>query len=348
MRIAVVNTQVPFTHGGAEQHAKNLLSALQRHGHEAELVSIPFNWRDPWSALDHLMATRLLDLEEVNGKTIDQVIGLRFPAYHLRHPRKVLWIIHQYRSAYDFWDHPQADLPLQEGGKAVRDSIRFLERRLFNECANIFANSQNVSNRLRRFCGHEAPALYHPPGLADLLSPQEAEPYFLCPGRIETMKRQDFVLESLALTKQSVRIRFAGTNTDPKFQEKLDRLVAQHGLKDRVSWEGFVSDQELATLYGKAQAIVYAPIDEDYGYVSLEAALSHKPVVTTQASGGVLEFVNQDTGWVASDTPEAFAHYLDEAWAETKKCREKGGDAFSSYQTKNISWDHVVQTLTQA
>lgn len=348
MRIAVANTQVPFTQGGAEQHANNLLSALQRHGHEAELVNIPFNWRTPWSVLDHLMATRLLDLEEVNGKTIDRVIGLRFPAYHIRHPNKVLWIIHQYRSAYDFWDHPQADLPQQEGGKTVRDSIRFLERRLLSECKGIYANSRNVSNRLRRFCSHEATALYHPPALAHLLAPQESEPYFLCPGRIETMKRPDFVIKSLALTQQPVHIRFVGTATDPIFEKKLTQMVKELGLDDRVSWEGFVPEPRLVDLYGKSQAVVYSPIDEDYGYVSLEAALSHKPVLTTESSGGVLEFVNEDTGWVSKDSTHAFAQNLDEAWSQAKLCRRKGHNAFENYKSKKVSWDNVVQTLTQA
>jgi len=347
MRIAVANTQVPFTEGGAEQHANNLIKALQRHGHEAELVSIPSNWRDPWSVLDHLMATRLLDLEEVNGKTIDRVIGLRFPAYHIRHPEKLLWIIHQYRSAYDFWDHPQADLPKQEGGRSVRDSIRFLERRLLNECKAIYSNSQNVSNRLRRFCGHDGPPLYHPPSLAALLKPKEAEHYFLCPGRIESMKRQDFIIDSLVLTQSPVSIRFVGTATDPEFQKKLQSKVNEHGLGRRVSWEGFVSDAELADLYGRSQAVVYAPQDEDYGYVSLEAALSHKPVISTNAAGGVLEFVNEHTGWVSDDSPHAFAEALDEAWTQTKRCREKGENAFTNYQAKNIGWDQVVETLTQ-
>ena len=346
MRIAVVNTQVPFTRGGAETHASNLLAALQRHGHEAEQVSIPFNWRNPWSVLDHLMATRLLDLEEVNGKTVDRVIGLRFPAYHIRHPNKVLWIIHQYRSAYDFWDHPQSDLPRQEGGRSVRDSVRFLERRLFNECKRIYANSQNVSNRLRRFCGHDAPPLYHPPALAPLMAPRDPEPYFLSPGRVETMKRPDFVIKSLSLTQQPVRVRFVGSVTDPEFEKSLKRMVEQRGLADRVSWEGFVPDETLAELYGRARAVVFAPLDEDYGYVSLEAALSRKPVLSTDASGGVLEFVNEATGWVSEDSPQAFAQAMDEAWSEPRRCRSKGDNAYDAYQSKKISWDHVAATLT--
>jgi len=42
-----------------------------------------------------------LDVTEANGKPVDLVIGMKFPAYLVEHPRKVLWVIHQYRSAYD-------------------------------------------------------------------------------------------------------------------------------------------------------------------------------------------------------------------------------------------------------
>ena len=345
MRIAVVNTHVPFTQGGAESHAANLVAALQAHGHAAELVSIPFNWRTPWSVLDHLMAARLLDLEEVNGKTIDQVIGLRFPAYHVRHPNKVLWIIHQYRSAYDFWDHEHCDLPQQEGGRAVRDSIRSLERRLFRECKSIYANSANVAQRLRRFCGETAKPLYHPPALAQLIAPANPEPYFLCPGRHERLKRQDFVLDSLALAKTPIQLIFAGSATSTEFAASLREKAERAGLANRIQWLGYVTDQALADLYAKAQAVVYAPLDEDYGYASLEAMLARKPVLTTAAAGGVLEFVDHETGWTTPDDPAAFATALDDAWANPKECAKRGGHGFERYRRANISWENVVATL---
>jgi glycosyltransferase involved in cell wall biosynthesis len=177
---------------------------------------------------------------------------------------------------------------------------------------------------------------------------QKPESYFLCPGRIETMKRTDFVVKSLALTQQPVHIRFVGAATDPTYEKNLKKLVEEKGLAQRVSWEGFVSEERLAELYGKARAVVYTPLDEDYGYVSLEAALSRKPVITTETSGGALEFVNEDTGWVSKDSPQAFAQCLDEAWSYAQLCRSKGDNAHDSYRSKKISWDTVVETLTQA
>ena len=52
------------------------------------------------------LAWRLLDLSEANGKPVDLVIGMKFPAYLVAHSRKVLWIMHQYRAAYNLWGTP--------------------------------------------------------------------------------------------------------------------------------------------------------------------------------------------------------------------------------------------------
>jgi hypothetical protein len=106
MRILITTTQVPFIRGGAEVHAEGLRDALRRFGHEAEILAIPFKWYPPEKILDHMLACQLLDVTEVAGTPVDRVIGLKFPAYLIPHPNKVLWILHQHRTAYELWDHP--------------------------------------------------------------------------------------------------------------------------------------------------------------------------------------------------------------------------------------------------
>ncbi|MGB0370215.1 MAG: glycosyltransferase family 4 protein [Opitutales bacterium] len=345
MRVAVVNTHVPFTMGGAEAHADNLVKALEDCGHEVELVKIPFNWQSPWSVMDHLLATRMFDLERVNGKVIDRVIGLRFPAYHVRHPNKVLWIIHQYRSAFDFWEDPKADLAQQEGGRAVRDAIRSSERKLLAEAKAIYANSDNVRKRLHDFCLREAETLYHPPALADVLKPGEDSGYFLCPGRLDSMKRQDFVLQALAKCKQSISLKFVGSTGSEKYAKDLIQSARRLKVADCIEWCGYVSKEELSELYAHARAIVYAPQDEDYGYVALESQIAAKPVLTTDDSGGVLEFVNDSNGWVASFNPEQFAENLDEAWSDPDKCKRLGEAGNAAYRSHDMTWAAVVDRL---
>src|SRR5207253_1751309 len=79
-------------------------------------------------------------------------------------------------------------------------------------------------------------------------------------------------------------------------------------------------------LYGGCRAAYYAPLNEDYGYVTVEAFLSGKPVVTTTDAGGVLEFVTAgETGLVAAPEPEAIAEAIDSVWsAPVVRLREMG------------------------
>src|SRR5207245_1067089 len=97
-----------------------------------------------------MLACRLMDLTESDGVKIDLLIGLKYPAYLIPHPRKVLWILHQHRPAYDLWEHSLGDLANHSRGKEVRDAIWQADRQVFGEAKKIFANSQNVARRLKQ------------------------------------------------------------------------------------------------------------------------------------------------------------------------------------------------------
>lgn len=67
---------------------------------------------------------------------------------------------------------------------------------------------------------------------------------------------------------------------------------------------GRVSDQELVSLYALARAMLFMP--SDYGYVTLEAFLSRRPVITTTDAGGPTEFVTDGVnGPVVEPSPRA-------------------------------------------
>src|SRR5205085_12126519 len=101
MRIVVCRPQVPFVRGGAEVVADELVDELRARGHEAETVAIPFKWYPGTRVLDQAFLWRLLDLTEADGREIELVIATKFPAYCVRHPNKVAWVLHQFRQAYD-------------------------------------------------------------------------------------------------------------------------------------------------------------------------------------------------------------------------------------------------------
>src|SRR6185369_9522660 len=106
MRVAVLNNWAPFVAGGAEHLADALVRKLAEYGHEAMLVRLPFAWQPPAKVLDHMLAARCLRLPNV-----DRAVCLKFPAWFVPHENKVLWLVHQFRQAYDLWGTPYQDLP---------------------------------------------------------------------------------------------------------------------------------------------------------------------------------------------------------------------------------------------
>ncbi|HRD49602.1 MAG TPA: glycosyltransferase family 4 protein [Candidatus Contendobacter sp.] len=348
MRILIATTQVPFVRGGAEIHAEGLRNALCQAGHIAEIVAIPFKWYPPERIPEHILACRLLDLSESCGVRVDRVIGLRFPAYCIPHPNKVLWILHQYRAAYDLWDTPLGDLIHFPDGRQIRDVIHQADRRYIAEAQAIYANSGNVSKRLKNYCDIDSTPLYHPPQDAERFYSGEACDSLFFPSRINRTKRQDLVIEALAHTQEAVQIQFAGMADDASYQRELRETAQRLGVGARIEWLGEISEEEKRDRYAHALGVLYPPLDEDYGYVTLEAMLSARPVITCADSGGPLEFIRDgENGRVTAPTPQALAQAMDELWQDRARARRWGEAGREDYAERRISWQTVISTLTQ-
>src|SRR5919106_3053696 len=132
--IVVCEAQVPFVQGGAEYHVRELVRQLRAHGFLTELVSVPFKWYPKEEILSHAAAWRLLDLSESNGRPIDLVIATKFPTYFVRHPRKVCWLVHQHRAAYELCATEFSDFSHEEVDVGLRDRIMDLDERMLGEC----------------------------------------------------------------------------------------------------------------------------------------------------------------------------------------------------------------------
>jgi len=346
MRILIATVHVPFIRGGAEVHAEGLRDALRAAGHETEIVAVPFKWYPPERIVDHMLACRLLDVTEVMGTPVDLLIGLRFPAYLIPHANKVLWILHQFRTAYELWDHQLGDLIYSPNGIEVRDAIRQADRHFIGQARSVYANSANVAARLKYFCDIESTPLYHPPPNAEQFYAGEAGDYLFFPSRLCLPKRQSLVLEALAHTKKPVRVRFAGSADQPAFQDELRSVARKLRVHDRVEWLGQIGETEKRALYAHSLGVVYPPIDEDYGYVTLEAMLASKPAIVCSDSGGPLEFVrHEQTGLIAEPEASSLAKTFDRLWEDRASARTWGERGNAVYREMDITWDHVVQKL---
>jgi glycosyltransferase involved in cell wall biosynthesis len=348
VRIAVCHPQSAFVRGGAETHTEALVRALGQAGHEAELVSIAGKWYPAWELAHQMAVWRSFDITESNGLNVDMVIALKFPAYLVQHERKVVWLIHQHRSAYELWDHPEfADLSLQEDGPVVRDMVWQSDRVGLGEAKRIFTNSANVSARLWASHRLSSEPLYHASPVMEALQAKEPGPYgdyVFLPGRMEALKRQSLVIEAMRHVGSDVRLVLVGRGPD---EPALRELVHAHGLSDRISFEIGVSDERLHQLYLGALAVSYGPFDEDYGYVTLEGFAAHRPVVTNTDAGGPLEFVEDGvTGLVTPPDPAAIAEAFDRLFADRELARRMGDAGAVVARDRVPGWPEVVARLT--
>lgn len=341
--ILICTTQVPFTTGGAEAHVAGLQRALTEAGYNAEVVALPFKWYPPSEIMRSALAWRLLDLSEANGKTVDLVIGMKFPAYLVAHERKVLWIMHQHRAAYNLWDTPFDDLSSYPDGAQVRQWIHDADNRLIPQAKKVFANSRTVADRLLSYNRIESQPLYHPPPRAESLRCGEQGDYIFYPSRLEPQKRQELLIEAAQYLRTPVKIILAGGSLDPK---RYESLIRKCEVKDRVCLPGFVQESEVIELYANALGVCYLPFDEDYGYVTLEGMLAAKPVVVARDGGGATEFIEHGSeGLVIDPDPRAIAEALDSLYAQRESARAMGQRGREKLKAMNFSWDHVVESL---
>jgi len=339
--VAVCEAQVPFVHGGAELHVRGLVDQLQRHGYRAERVSIPFKWYPKEALLPHAAAWRMVDLTESNGEPIDLVVATKFPTYFVRHPNKVTWLFHQYRAIYDLCGTPYSEFDHTEADVRLRDKLIQLDREALSESVRLFSNARNTAARLAKYNGLSAEPLYHPPPLAGLLGPGPYGDYVLSVGRLETVKRVDLIIRSMAVVDRSVRLIIVG---EGPMRRGLEGTAAAAGVADRVTFAGTVDDRTLVDLYSGALGIVFPPYDEDYGYITLEAFLAHKPVVTTVDAGGPLEFVQDGaTGLVTEPDAAALGAAIDRLGRDRRLAAALGDAAYERART--ITWDGVVDRL---
>jgi glycosyltransferase involved in cell wall biosynthesis len=339
VRIAVCAPQVPFARGGAEIFSEELVAELRTRGHETELVTVPYKWYPGERVLSQAFLWRLLDLSESDGRPIELVIATKFPSYAVRHPNKVVWLLHQFRQAYELDRTELGQFGESAEERATRRAVHRLDKVALGEAKKVFATSRNVADRLQHSTGIEAEVMPHPPQELPYRT-ESYDDFVLSVGRLDRAKRHELLLDALA-ADGSLRCVIVGDGPD---RERLEELARRLGLDGRARFTGRVGDEELAELYGRCLAVYYAPVDEDFGMVPYEAFLSEKPVVTTTDAGGPLEVVaDRRTGLVCA--PEAAALAEACSWLRAHVDEAKAWGRAGKEIARRVSWDETIARL---
>ena len=319
-------------------------SSFAGAGYLAERVAVPFKWYPKGEILAHAAAWRLLDLSESNGRPIDLVIGTKFPSYFVRHPNKVAWLIHQYRAAYELCGTEYSDFDHVEGDVALRATLIELDTAMLSECRRVYTNAANTAARLQE--------VQRPGGRAAVSSASPGRPAQA--GAVRRLRACASVgsRRSSAPTWRSRRwrtsirpMRIAAGRRGHAAREP--RGAGQRlGVADRVRSSAPFGRRALIELYADALAVVYAPFDEDFGYVTLEAFLARKPVITATDSGGPLEFVVDGVNGaiVAPQTRSRWPTAINRYAGGSRRAAASHGERATT-RASLVTWDGVIEKL---
>lgn len=341
MKVLVLSTRQPFVHGGAEELAANLVIQLRRHGHEAEALALPFSWEPAERLFEEMLIAS--SLRVCNA---DRVIALKFPAYLVPHHDKRIWLLHQFRQAYDLFDCGQTHIGRDAGGDRLRAAIRLADEAAFDSAVRLFA-LPGTARRLRKYHGREAETLATPLNDPELFVGGESEGYIVAAGRIGPGKRQELLIRALAHAPRA-RLVIAGPPEREDLATKWGSLADRLGVADRLTLDlRFLPRRALADLVNRSLASAYIPFDEDnYGYVTLEAFAAAKPVITSSDSGAVLDIVrHRETGLVAEPTPEALGAAFAAVTSSPALAARLGAAARAALQRLGLSWEKAVERL---
>jgi glycosyltransferase involved in cell wall biosynthesis len=341
-RVAVVTSSPPFVRGGHLVIATELVRALREAGHESEVVLTPQNRFGRQTSA--YVATWLTDVgRSADDRPIDQVISLRFPSYAVRHPRHVCWLNHTMREYYDLWGRfsgslsPQGRVKERIRRAAIRAADSYLLR---SNVTRLFAQSQTIRERLRFFNGADAEVLY-PPAPARPYRCDGYEAYVFAYSRLTPLKRMDLLLRALAEPEAAgIRCVIGGEGEQ---SDELQALAASLRLQDRVTFEGRLSDDALVTHLARCRAVCFVPLQEDYGFVTVEAFASRKAVVTCRDSGGPAELVTPETGVIADAAPASVAGALRRLIDDADLAARLGAAAHQ--RAAQLTWPDTVRRL---
>jgi glycosyltransferase involved in cell wall biosynthesis len=342
-RIAVVTSTPPLAEGGHMVIARSLARALNENGHEAGVVTTPQNRFGKLAS--SYVATWFTDVGRTgDGKPVDQVISLRYPSYAVRHPHHACWLNHTMREYYDLWDSwcgtlsPRGRLKESIRRAATHKVDKFL---LTRNVHKLFVQSRTIQKRLERWGGIPSEVLYPPAPQRPYRNDGYGD-YVFVVSRLTKLKRIDLVIRALAQPEAAgVRCLIGGEGEE---RAALERLIKEEKLDGRVALLGRLDDAGLVDHLAKCRAVCFAPYDEDYGFVTIEAFSAAKAVVTCSDSGGPPELVRDGrNGFVAEPNAPALGAAIARIMKQEGAARELG--AAAAADAARITWAGAVSKL---
>lgn len=326
----------------------SLQRELKKRGHRSDILSMPYLPSHRFEVLEEIKRWHELRLSRELSNEVNLVIATKFPTYHFSFKKKSIWLVHQHRFSEELFGTNFSTFTDSCSDTALRKTIIKLDTQSFQSSDYLSSISRTVADRAAVYNNQKFTTLYPPLNFGTSYYCEGWEPYIFYAGRICSIKRLDLIIKSLPNIDHRIKLKIAGMPEERGVDTYLKNEIKKHHLTNRVEFLGRVSDADLLTLYANCSLVYYAPYQEDYGYVTLEAMASKKPVVTCSDSGGPLEFVKDlKNGIISEPNTTELAARINEIILNVDLLKKLGEDGYMTVSNLGIldGWDQVIDGL---
>lgn len=354
MKIAIFIPHIGGVGGGQKVIAK-LSSYLQSKGHVIEFFTPFYDKNSPYKEF-HKMKINVLKpsskilmpflflFKKVNG--FDVFIFDDFPSYFasIRNKPNIMICYTPKREFYDLKEYSYENASFK--GKMNLFLKNLLLKKIDFICARkadvIAPISKTVEERVEKYYKRKDSKVIYFGTDFNEYKRGKYENYVLCVNRFTPPKRTDMIIKSMGFVKNK-KIRLYVVGDDSSEKEKIKNLSEKY---PNVKFLGGVSEDKLKELYSNCLAVIYTPINEDWGLVPIEGAASGKPTIGVNEGGLRETIINNKTGFLIDNvTLQKIAEKIDYL-SQNKHIAEKMGLEGYRY-AKKFDWKVLLPSIEQ-
>ena len=235
-----------------------------------------------------------------------------------------------------------------------------VERHNLNYAAAIHCTSDAEAEDVRRY-GIKTPIIKLPLGVEQVavnpqaksqlhslynISPQT--PIILFLSRLRHNKCPDMLIKALSLINTNCldfHLLIAGTG-EPIYINYLKQLVKSFKLSNRITFTGFVQNEQKNLLLQGADLFVLPSVSENFSIATAEAMTAGKPVIVTPGVQLAPEIIAANAGLVVEQDVNALLQGISDL-LRSPKLREELGKNGSTWATNRYCPNYIASNLAR-
>jgi glycosyltransferase involved in cell wall biosynthesis len=233
------------------------------------------------------------------------------------------------------------------------EAFKFFEYRTVPKVEHIFTSCKNTQARITKYLRRSSEVLY-PAVEVEKFTSKPSERYFLYPSRIAPEKELEYAIEAFKLFANRKNPKPGAAKTDGQnwklvIAGALSKRPEHHAYLKKmrsictpdVEIKTNVGDWELRDLYSRCTAVLYTPVNEDYGLVPLEAMASGKPCIARN-EGGPKETIHEGRDGYLVNSIWEMAGKMELLANDPQHCVEMGKEGRAKVE-RDFTWEKFLK-----